>query len=182
MDRQAAWVPGGGQGQVAPGVPHPWRTSGGLGGRLVDPLEPSGVCSTRCAAHHCFCSALFRNRSYVKSKLTHHDDIGYVVVAINPHGSTGYGQDFCDSIHSPRNDWGGKPFRDLVAGLQHVLDIYPAVDRERLVAAGGSYGGYMINWLQGHNSHTNFKAMVNHDGVFGKPKRPRQLAAMPYSN
>jgi dipeptidyl aminopeptidase/acylaminoacyl peptidase len=118
----------------------------------------------------------------VTSKLTHHDDIGYVVVAINPHGSTGYGQDFCDSIHSPRNDWGGKPFRDLVAGLQHVLDIYPAVDRERLVAAGGSYGGYMINWLQGHNSHTNFKAMVNHDGVFGKPKRPRQLAAMPYSN
>lgn len=93
------------------------------------------------------------------------------MVAINPHGSTGYGQDFCDSIHSPRNDWGGKPFRDLVAGLQHVLDTYPAVDRERLVAAGGSYGGYMINWLQGHNSHTNFKAMVNHDGVFGKSRK-----------
>lgn len=93
---------------------------------------------------------------------------GYFTVFINFHGSTGYGQDFTESIHSPKSDWGGKPYRDLVAGLQYVLDEHPEIDRERLAALGASYGGYMINWLQGHNDLTRFKVFVCHDGVFGE--------------
>lgn len=88
---------------------------------------------------------------------------GYFVVAINPTGSTGYGQDFVDGI---RGNWGGRPFKDLVAGLHHVLDNHPEIDRSRMAALGGSYGGYMINWIAGHNSETNFTALVNHDGLF----------------
>lgn len=88
---------------------------------------------------------------------------GYFVVAINPTGSTGYGQDFVNGI---RKNWGGRPFKDLVAGLHHVLDKHPEIDRSRMAALGASYGGYMINWLQGHNSETNFTAFVNHDGLF----------------
>lgn len=91
---------------------------------------------------------------------------GYFMVMINFHGSTGYGQDFCDSIHAPRNDWGGKPFRDIVAGTEYILNQYPEIDRERLYAGGASYGGYMINWIAGHNDETRFKALFNHDGVF----------------
>ncbi|KAJ9126721.1 hypothetical protein QFC24_001752 [Naganishia onofrii] len=88
---------------------------------------------------------------------------GYFVVAINPTGSTGYGQEFVNGIYE---NWGGSPYIDLVAGLQYILETHPEIDRERLAALGASYGGYMINWLQGHNKHTNFKAFVCHDGLF----------------
>lgn len=67
--------------------------------------------------------------------------MGYAVVAINPTGSTGYGQDFVDAIN---NDWGGKPYQDLVAGLEFVKRTYKdLIDEERMMALGGSYGGYM---------------------------------------
>ncbi|KAJ9104021.1 hypothetical protein QFC19_004155 [Naganishia cerealis] len=63
---------------------------------------------------------------------------GYFVVAINPTGSTGYGQDFVTAIYE---NWGGSPYKDLVAGLQYVLEAHPEIDRERLAALGASYGG-----------------------------------------
>ncbi|GAA5860941.1 hypothetical protein JCM3774_003195 [Rhodotorula dairenensis] len=88
---------------------------------------------------------------------------GYIVVAINRSGSTGFGQDFCDKI---KNDWGGAPFRDLVAGLEFVKRAYPEIDADRMASLGASYGGFMQNWIQGHNDQMGFKCLVCHDGVF----------------
>jgi dipeptidyl aminopeptidase/acylaminoacyl peptidase len=85
---------------------------------------------------------------------------GYVVVMPNPRGSTGYGQKFTDEINQ---DWGGKPFDDLMAVVDH-MSKQPYVDSERMAAAGGSYGGYMVNWMLGHTDR--FKAFVSHAGVF----------------
>jgi len=86
---------------------------------------------------------------------------GYVVVMINFHGSTGYGQKFTDSISG---DWGGKPYEDLMKGLDYVEKTYPFIDKTREAALGASYGGYMANWLLGHTDR--FKCIVSHDGVF----------------
>ncbi|PYK49749.1 MAG: S9 family peptidase [Verrucomicrobia bacterium] len=86
---------------------------------------------------------------------------GYVVVMINFHGSTGYGQKFTDSISG---DWGGKPYVDLMKGLDYVEKTYPFIDKNREAALGASYGGYMANWLLGHTNR--FKCIVSHDGVF----------------
>jgi len=86
---------------------------------------------------------------------------GYVVVMINPRGSTGYGQKFIDEING---DWGGKPYVDLMRGLDYVEKNYAFVDKDRECALGASYGGYMINWLLGHT--TRFKCFVSHDGMF----------------
>jgi dipeptidyl aminopeptidase/acylaminoacyl peptidase len=89
---------------------------------------------------------------------------GYFTVAINPTGSTTFGQDFTDAI---AEDWGGKPFVDMRQGWQYVLDHYPEIDADRAVAAGASWGGYAINWIQGHPEFGfGFKALVCHDGVF----------------
>jgi dipeptidyl aminopeptidase/acylaminoacyl peptidase len=86
---------------------------------------------------------------------------GYVVVMINFHGSTGYGQKFTDSISG---DWGGKPYIDLMKGLDYVEKTYPFIDKNHEAALGASYGGYMANWLLGHTNR--FKCIVSHDGVF----------------
>ncbi|KAK9464130.1 Alpha/Beta hydrolase protein [Lipomyces oligophaga] len=88
---------------------------------------------------------------------------GYIVVTINPTGSTGYGKDFCDKI---QNNWGSYPYIDLVLGLEYVLANYDFIDSERMIAAGASYGGYMINWIQGSALGRVFQALVTHDGVF----------------
>ncbi|HWF10885.1 MAG TPA: S9 family peptidase [Bryobacteraceae bacterium] len=85
---------------------------------------------------------------------------GYVVVMPNPRGSVGYGQKFTDDINQ---DWGGKPFDDLMAVTDYAAKL-PYVDADRMVAAGASYGGYMINWILGHTNR--FKALVSHDGVY----------------
>ncbi len=85
---------------------------------------------------------------------------GYAAVMIDFHGSTGYGQAFCDSI---RGDWGGKPFVDLQKGLAAALDRYPWMDGDRVSALGASFGGFMINWISG-NWPDRFKCLVNHDG------------------
>lgn len=85
---------------------------------------------------------------------------GYVVVMPNPRGSLGYGQRFTDEIN---NDWGGRAYDDIMAVADHVNNL-PYVDRERVGAAGASYGGYMINWILGHTQR--FKALVSHDGVY----------------
>jgi dipeptidyl aminopeptidase/acylaminoacyl peptidase len=85
----------------------------------------------------------------------------YVVVMINFHGSTGYGQKFTDSISG---DWGGKPYIDLMKGLDYVEKTYPFIDKNREAALGASYGGYMANWILGHTNR--FKCIVSHDGTF----------------
>jgi dipeptidyl aminopeptidase/acylaminoacyl peptidase len=85
---------------------------------------------------------------------------GYVVVMPNPRGSVGYGQKFTDDINQ---DWGGKPYDDLMAVTDHVEKL-PYVDPDRMAAAGGSYGGYMIGWMLGHT--TRFKCLITHDGVY----------------
>ncbi|KAG5635586.1 hypothetical protein H0H81_010732 [Sphagnurus paluster] len=91
---------------------------------------------------------------------------GYFVVAINPTGSTSFGQEFTDAIVE---NWGGRPFVDLQKGWKYALNAYPEqIDPERAVAAGASWGGYAINWIQGHPElGFNFKALVAHDGEFG---------------
>jgi dipeptidyl aminopeptidase/acylaminoacyl peptidase len=86
---------------------------------------------------------------------------GYVVVMINFHGSTGYGQRFIDAING---DWGGAPFEDLMKGLDYAEKTYPFIDKDRECALGASYGGYMANWLLGHTDR--FKCIVSHDGMF----------------
>ena len=85
---------------------------------------------------------------------------GYAAVMVDFHGSTGYGQAFCDAI---RGDWGGKPLEDLQKGLAATLAKYPWMDGERVAALGASYGGYMINWIAGQMPE-RFKCLVTHDG------------------
>jgi len=85
---------------------------------------------------------------------------GYLVVMPNPRGSTGYGQKFTDEINQ---DWGGRVYEDIMAVADHVAGLIYA-DRDRMAAAGGSYGGYMVNWILGHS--TRFRALVSHAGVF----------------
>jgi dipeptidyl aminopeptidase/acylaminoacyl peptidase len=86
---------------------------------------------------------------------------GHVVVMINFHGSTGYGQKFIDAING---DWGGAPFEDLMKGLDYAEKTYPFIDKDRECALGASYGGYMANWVLGHTDR--FKCIVSHDGMF----------------
>ena len=86
---------------------------------------------------------------------------GYVVVMVNFHGSTGYGQAFTDSISG---DWGGKPFEDIMKSVDYVLSTYPYLDRTKVGAAGASYGGYMIDWIEGQTDR--FTCLVSHSGVF----------------
>ena len=86
---------------------------------------------------------------------------GYVVIMINPRGSTGYGQPFVDGVNG---DWGGKPFTDLMTGLDYAESHYPFIDKNRECALGASYGGYMANWILGHTNR--FKCIVTHDGMF----------------
>jgi dipeptidyl aminopeptidase/acylaminoacyl peptidase len=86
---------------------------------------------------------------------------GYVVIMVNFHGSTGYGQKFIDAING---NWGGAPFQDLMLGLDYAEKTYPFVDKERECALGASYGGYAIDWIEGHTAR--FKCLVSHDGMF----------------
>ena len=92
---------------------------------------------------------------------------GYAVVFIDFHGSTGYGQQFTDSISG---DWGGKPLVDLQKGWAHALAKYDFLDGSKACALGASYGGYMINWIAGNwfdaDGNSPWKCLVNHDGVF----------------
>src|SRR6185295_5886108 len=85
---------------------------------------------------------------------------GYLVVMPNPRGSTGYGQKYTEEISG---DWGGKAYEDIMAVVDSVAAL-PYADGARMVAAGGSYGGYMVDWMMGHTDR--FKAFVTHAGVF----------------
>lgn len=86
---------------------------------------------------------------------------GYVVVLINPRGSTGYGQAFTDAI---RGEWGGACAEDILRGVDHVLRTFPFCDPARLAAAGASFGGYLVAWLATRTDR--FRCMVCHDGIF----------------
>ncbi len=86
---------------------------------------------------------------------------GYVVVMVNPRGSTGYGQQFIDQIDG---DWGGKPYLDLMRGLDYAEQHFPFIDKSRECALGASYGGYMADWILGHTDR--FACVVSHDGMF----------------
>jgi len=86
---------------------------------------------------------------------------GFVVAMINFHASGGYGRAFSDAIVG---DWGGKPYEDIMRGLDFLLANHPFLDKARVGAAGASYGGYMIDWIEGHTDR--FKVLVSHDGVF----------------
>ncbi|KAL4955824.1 putative dipeptidyl-peptidase 5 [Aspergillus filifer] len=90
-------------------------------------------------------------------------DQGYVVVSPNPTGSTGYGDELTDAI---QNNWGSYPYDDLVKGFEYIRDNIPYIDTTRAVAAGASYGGFMVNWIQGSPLGREFKALVTHDGTF----------------
>jgi len=86
---------------------------------------------------------------------------GYAVVMFNIHGSTGYGQEFTDSVNK---NWGGTPYQDIMLGLDSILKQYDWIDPKKLSACGGSYGGYMINWILGNTN--KFRSLVLHDGIF----------------
>jgi dipeptidyl aminopeptidase/acylaminoacyl peptidase len=89
---------------------------------------------------------------------------GYVVFMPNPRGSTGYGQQFVNEISG---DWAGKVFIDIKNGVAQTAAL-PYVDKNRIGGAGASYGGYMVNWIEGHNNDPRFqfKVLVSHDGVY----------------
>ncbi len=86
---------------------------------------------------------------------------GYGVLLVNPRGSPGYGQKFVDGVS---HEWGGAAYADLMNGVDAALVRFPWLDGSRAAAAGGSYGGYMVDWIAGHNDR--FKALVSHAGVF----------------
>jgi dipeptidyl aminopeptidase/acylaminoacyl peptidase len=85
---------------------------------------------------------------------------GYVLALPNPRGSTGFGQKFVDEIS---RDWGGKVYVDLMNGLDYMEQL-PYVDTSRMAAAGASFGGYMMDWFEGHTD--KFKTIITHDGVY----------------
>lgn len=85
---------------------------------------------------------------------------GYVVALPNPRGSTGFGQQFTDEIS---RDWGGKVYTDVMNGVAY-MEQQPYIDVTKMAAAGASYGGYMMNWINGHTD--KFKTLINHDGVY----------------
>lgn len=89
---------------------------------------------------------------------------GYIVFMPNPRGSTGYGQKFVDDISG---DWGGKAYTDIMNGVAQVIK-QPYIDKTRIGAAGASYGGYMVDWILGHNNDPRFKfkTFVSHAGVY----------------
>jgi len=86
---------------------------------------------------------------------------GYVTLMINPRGSTGYGQKFVEEISK---DWGGKVYEDLMDGVDAALEKFPFIDGSRMAAAGGSYGGYMVDWIATHNGR--FKCLISHAGPY----------------
>ena len=88
---------------------------------------------------------------------------GYIVIAPNPTGSTGFGQELAKGV---MGEWGGRPYGDLVKCFEYVKKEMLFVDTDRAVALGGSYGGYMMNWIAGQPLAKEFRTLVAHDGIF----------------
>ena len=88
---------------------------------------------------------------------------GYVVIAPNFHGSRGYGQKFCDAVSK---DWGGQPYKDVMNATKEAIKRFTYIDKNNIGAAGASYGGFMVDWIAGHNPDKLFTCLVSHSGVF----------------
>ena len=86
---------------------------------------------------------------------------GYVTIMINPHGSNGFSQKFQSAV---RDNWGGAPYEDIIKGIEYVNKTFNFSNVDKMCAAGGSYGGFMINWIEGNSKL--FKCLINHDGIF----------------
>ena len=87
---------------------------------------------------------------------------GFLTVLPNPRGSTGFGQAYTDAISG---DWNGAVMQDLMSTLDEVLKAFPNADPKRVIAAGGSYGGYAVNWIAGHHAD-RFAAFVSHASIY----------------
>jgi dipeptidyl aminopeptidase/acylaminoacyl peptidase len=103
----------------------------------------------------------FGNNFHYRWNAQTYAGMGFAVVMIDFHGSTGYGQTFTDSISG---DWGGKPLEDLQKGWSAAQQKYPFLNADRACALGGSYGGYMANWIAG-KWPDGFKCLVSHAGI-----------------
>lgn len=86
---------------------------------------------------------------------------GYVALMINARGSPGFGQKFVEEV---THDWGGKPYEDLMKGVDAAITKYPFIDGTRMAAAGGSYGGFMVDWIATHTDR--FKCLISHAGTY----------------
>ncbi|APB30945.1 alpha/beta hydrolase family protein [Vagococcus teuberi] len=93
-------------------------------------------------------------------EMQYHAANGYGVIMLNPRGGQGYGQEFVSAI---LGDYGNKDYTDLMTGLDVVLTEHPEIDEKKLVVAGGSYGGFMTNWIVGHSKR--FKAAVTQRSI-----------------
>lgn len=109
----------------------------------------------------------FKNEFHYRWNPQIYAGAGFAALAIDFHGSTGYGQAFTDAI---RKNWGGWPLEDLKAGVAAALAKNPWIDGGRACALGASYGGFMINWIAGNwfdaKGEAPFRCLVNHDGLF----------------
>lgn len=86
---------------------------------------------------------------------------GFVVFAPNPMGSLGFGKRFAQAVHF---DWGGAAYREIMAGIDFLIKTRPFIDGARMAVGGGSYGGYMANWINGHTDR--FSCAISHAGIF----------------
>lgn len=85
---------------------------------------------------------------------------GFVVILINYRGSKGYGEDFSYAL---ARNWGTAPYRDLMAGLDHVFKKHTYLDNQRVAAAGSGFGGFVVNWMAGHSDR--FQCLISHAGI-----------------
>jgi hypothetical protein len=128
----------------------------------VDPkLEASNASIPLLVVIHGGPQSAFLNNWNYRWNLATFASQGYGVIAINYHGSTGFGMEYLNSI---RKDWGGKPYEDIMKGVDFILSKYSYLNPNRVAALGASYGGYMMNWLNGHTDR--FRCLVNHAGIF----------------
>ncbi len=99
-------------------------------------------------------------------ELQWHAARGYLVLYTNPRGSRGYSEEYATAI---RGDWGNRDYQDLMAAVDHIAQR-PYVDKRRMGVAGGSYGGYMTNWIIGHNDRfacaVTDRSVVNMQSMF----------------
>jgi len=116
------------------------------------------------------------NRWHPRLNLQLYAAQGFVVVAIDPHGSVGYGKRFMESVDS---DWGGRPLLDLQSGLKAAAQIEPSIDLSRACAFGQSYGGFMINWIASQWPD-GFRCLINHAGISDTRTFALQMDELPY--
>jgi len=130
-------------------------------GQIVHPAAPAGRLPTLLLIHGGPQSSFGNGWSYRWNPWVFAAP-GYAAVTVDFHGSTGYGQAFTDSIN---RDWGGAPLEDLRLGLAAAGRADAALDTANACALGGSYGGFMVDWIAG-NWPEGFKCLVSHSGVF----------------